>query len=236
MFRVRVGMLVLLMVVVLGFTFDAHGTWAKENSAFRNVSKGSPSVEYVITGKARVWEGTYLYRVKDGKKIISNGFGTASVGAPEWGDFKQVITLPKSPSAMKKTLKVEIYEESMKDGTAINKLTLSLKKGKFSEANSAFKKIAINDPKVTYSFKGEARVFEGVYHYAISDGHNYLAKGYGMASAGGPEWGAFSKKVRIPLSKMPVNGTLMLELYEESAKDGQPINNVDMLLDQLPWN
>ncbi|SDX39784.1 Immunoglobulin-like domain of spore germination [Marininema mesophilum] len=231
----RVGMLALMMVAVVGLTFGVNGASAKDTSAFRKVTKGSPSVEYVVSGKASVWEATYSFRVKDGSKTVSKGFGIASTGAPNWGDFKQVIKLPKSASALKKTLKVELYEESAKDGSEINKIVFPLKKGKFSGKNISFKDISIADPKVKYSFKGEAQVSKGVYHYVIGDGHDYVAVGSGKASADAPKWGKFSKSVSIPLSDVPVNGTLMLELYEKSPKDGQPIHGYLTPLDQLPW-
>lgn len=80
----------------------------------------SPDKElhYQITGKARVWEATVHDRIKEGNKVIAKGFTTASVGAPEWGDFSFDFTIPKTKHK-KRTL--ELFEESMVDGSDLHK-------------------------------------------------------------------------------------------------------------------
>lgn len=74
-----------------------------------------------IAGSARVFEATVSYRLKDEQgHILSKGFTTASVGAPERGDYAAEIKF-KSPGAGKKG-QLEVFEESMKDGSDSNKV------------------------------------------------------------------------------------------------------------------
>ncbi|MFC4077785.1 Gmad2 immunoglobulin-like domain-containing protein [Salinithrix halophila] len=226
--------ILVMMVVVWPTMVHANGS-SQEEEFFRRVKVSKPQVVYEVKGEARVFEGTYHYRVKDGEKIIAKGWGTASEGGPEWGVFSQTIRLPKSKDAMKANLKLELFEESPKDGSEVNRLVLPLRNGIHQKKNGAFRNIQIHEPKVEYRVSGEARVFEGTYDYAVSDGHNYLAKGWGTASKGAPEWGKFKKTIQIPLKKMPVNGTLMLELYELSMENGQPIHHSYVVMDQTPW-
>ena len=72
--------------------------------------------------------------------------------------------------------------------------------------------------------EGEARVFEGNFHYTLEDGHNILAEGAGQADKGAPEWGPFT--LEIQLQEAPTSPHGMLILYEESAKDGTPVNEL----------
>ncbi|MDR6226660.1 Gmad2 immunoglobulin-like domain-containing protein [Desmospora profundinema] len=229
------GLLTLTGLVVAFPTLINANVLAEEDQFFRHVKVSKPQVEYQIEGKARVFEGTYHYRVKDGKETVVQGWGTASAGGPEWGDFKQTIQIPKSKSAMKKNLKLELFEESAKDGSEVNKLVVPLKAGSTGKKNAAFKNIRIDEPKVKYRVSGEARVYEGTYHFAVSDGHDYLVEGWGTASMGAPEWGKFKETIDIPLKEMPVNGTLIMELFEISMKDGQRVHQYEVVLDQTPW-
>ncbi len=79
------------------------------------------------------------------------------------------------------------------------------------------------DSTVGQSFvvKGQARVFEAVLNYSVEDGHNILAEGFANASMGAPEWGDFTFTVKIDT---PTSPTIMLSIFEASAKDGKPIH------------
>ena len=70
----------------------------------------------------------------------------------------------------------------------------------------------------TYEVKGQAKVFEAVLHYVVEDGHNELTEGSINASAGAPAWGDFTHTIQV--KKAEPNSTLMLVLFEKSAKDG----------------
>lgn len=85
--------------------------------------------------------------------------------------------------------------------------------------NDRFQDVTVKKTKEdTFEVKGKARVFEGVVHYVVEDGHNELAAGVTQASAGGPEWGAFH--FTLSVKKENPNTSLTLILFEESAKDG----------------
>ncbi|RNB78768.1 sporulation protein [Brevibacillus fluminis] len=85
--------------------------------------------------------------------------------------------------------------------------------------NDIFKDVTVKKMKAdTFEVKGKAKVFEAVLNYSVEDGHNELAKGSATTSAGAPEWGDFS--FTLTVKKATPNSTLMLILFESSAKDG----------------
>jgi hypothetical protein len=90
--------------------------------------------------------------------------------------------------------------------------------------NNAFRKIEVEGSNGEYTITGEARVFEATLKYRVTDGHVYFIEDFHTASDGGPNWGTFLLEIMIAEEDLPVNGTLTLELYEESAKDGSEIN------------
>jgi hypothetical protein len=77
-----------------------------------------------------------------------------------------------------------------------------------------FEKIAADK----FRIQGEAQIFEANFSWVIEDGHNELKKGYEMTDAGAPEWGKFD--FTIDIQKKNDNSTLILILFEISAKDG----------------
>ena len=78
-----------------------------------------------ITGSAMVFEATVSYRLKDDQgKFLASGFTTASMGAPERGDYNAEVTFT-SPGAGKKG-QLEVYEVSMKDDSDRNKVIIPL--------------------------------------------------------------------------------------------------------------
>jgi hypothetical protein len=96
--------------------------------------------EYTVTGQARIWEASYSYRIRSGKKEIVKGYGTASKGAPEWGNFKEVLIVKKQ-----KNLTLELFEISQENGKEINKLTIKLdeSRGK-TYKNKAFRNVKVS--------------------------------------------------------------------------------------------
>lgn len=85
--------------------------------------------------------------------------------------------------------------------------------------NDIFQKITVaKTGEDTFEIKGQARVFEGHFQYVVEDGHNELADGTVKTSVGAPEWGDFSHTLQV--KKDTPNSTLMLILFEVSAKDG----------------
>ncbi|SHF36646.1 Immunoglobulin-like domain of spore germination [Seinonella peptonophila] len=227
--------LVFLLLMLLFSTSPAFANpYQKANPAFRQVKVDDPKIQFQIKGEAKVWEATLHYRVKAGKKIVAQGFKTASKGAPQWGKFSLDLTLTKS-KVKGKELTLELFEESQANGSEIHKLTIPLKTiDNKKYQNQAFRYVT-GSTQYIYHVKGEARVWEATYHYEVSDGHNILKKGYGTASNGAPKWGTFQQTIKIPKKKMRVNGSIILELYEESMKDGSRKNRYFQRLDQFPW-
>ncbi|HZG16159.1 MAG TPA: Gmad2 immunoglobulin-like domain-containing protein [Candidatus Bathyarchaeia archaeon] len=82
----------------------------------------------------------------------------------------------------------------------------------------------------TYQVKGKAKIFEAVVEYVVEDGHNELASGTAQASKGAPEWGDFT--IDLHVKKDQPNSTLMLILFETSAKDGSRQNELAIALPQ----
>jgi hypothetical protein len=95
--------------------------------------------KYSVTGQAKVWEASYSFRIRSAKKELVKGYGTASKGAPEWGDFKELIKV-----ANEKDLTLELFEVSQEDGKEINKLIIPLDqiKGKVYY-NKAFRDVKV---------------------------------------------------------------------------------------------
>jgi hypothetical protein len=226
----------LWMLVVVLLAFHVTPVFAEENPAFRNVTVAEPKLQFSIQGEARVWGGVFHYQVKAGDQVIQNGVRTISTGAPNWGGFQLDLSLKKS-QVQGKNLVLELYEKSMKDGSNLNQLTVPLNQLENNVyQNQAFRNVT-GQAKYIYQVQGEARVFEANYHFEVSDGHDVLVQGYGTSTHGAPEWGTFQETIEIPRSSVPINGTLLLELYEPNMSDqGSPrLHSYFLALDSFPW-
>lgn len=89
----------------------------------KNDSVGIP---LIIEGKARVFESTFSYRIKDSKgNIIYESHAMSN--APDaglFGNFRLTVVYPKPQTA---TGFVEVFEYSAKDGSEINKVIVPVK-------------------------------------------------------------------------------------------------------------
>lgn len=99
--------------------------------------------------------------------------------------------------------------------------------------NNAFRNVTVTGSNGSYTVTGEARVFEATMQYRVEDGHNYLLEGTHTVDEGAPSWSAFTLNITIPQADLPANGTLTLELFEYSAKDGNPTNEWVVPLDSF---
>lgn len=86
-------------------------------------------------------------------------------------------------------------------------------------ANERFRNVTVQ-PLDAHRFRvsGQAQIFEARFGWVVEDGHNELAKGFESTTAGAPTWGKFSFTVTV--EKDRPNTTLLLILFENSAKDG----------------
>jgi hypothetical protein len=92
-----------------------------------------------------------------------------------------------------------------------------------NEAFKIFEPAPNTDVGTTFKVRGRARVFEAAFSYKFEDGHNVLAEGHVKADAGAPEWGEFEFIVK---SENATNPTGALIIYEASAKNGSPTNQL----------
>ncbi|MFF0827393.1 Gmad2 immunoglobulin-like domain-containing protein [Brevibacillus sp. NPDC003359] len=202
---------------------------AKQNM-FRNIKLTEPALLYTLKGEASVFEGTYQYAVKQGKHVLAKGFGTASQGGPEWGTFAQTVKIPISELIENEPLTLEMFEVNQENGEIINKLSIPLNSSDKVKNNNVFRNLKLAAPSVVYTVSGEASVFEGTYQYAVKQGEQIVAKGFGTASKGGPEWGEFSQEIVIPLKNLSQNKPSTLELFEIDQESGQMKNKMVLLL------
>jgi len=77
-----------------------------------------------VSGLARVFEATVSYELLANGTIIARGFTTASIGAPEWGEFDFEVSYP-TPTANTPAI-LRVYEVSMKDGSPMNVVEVAL--------------------------------------------------------------------------------------------------------------
>lgn len=86
-------------------------------------------------------------------------------------------------------------------------------------SNEVFKNVHVQKTgETTYLVAGQARVFEGVYHYLVRDGNEVIIDGRGKTDAAAPAFGKFSFSVDVN-KKTTIDG-LYLVLFEVGAKDG----------------
>ncbi|SFT01718.1 BsuPI-related putative proteinase inhibitor [Marininema halotolerans] len=100
------------------------------------------------------------------------------------------------------------------------------------QENVSFRRIQVTGQAGLYHVQGETRVFEGVFHYAVSDGHRYLTEGV-LQVGGAPLWSPFDFEISIPHSQLPTNGTLTLELFAESPKDGSRLDPLSIPIEDF---
>lgn len=95
-----------------------------ENDAFQifePAPKASVKNEIIVRGLARVFEGTIQYQFRDNHSILDEGYTTTSEGTEEWNEFEIIIKVDKSAH---RSARIILYEESAKDGSKINELTI----------------------------------------------------------------------------------------------------------------
>lgn len=97
-------------------------------------------------------------------------------------------------------------------------------------SNEAFKNVSVQSlPDNKFQVKGQARVFEATINWSVEDGHYILADGFATADMGAPEWGNF--EFEFSAKKAEANSTMVLILYEASAKDGSQMHTLPIKLE-----
>jgi len=93
-----------------------------QNEAFKDVTISEKDDQMIVTGKARVFEGVFQYRVLSGTDaLLEDHYQTE--GAPAWGEFELTINkeLIKNPGTT-----LELFTYSAKDGAKMDTLTIPL--------------------------------------------------------------------------------------------------------------
>ena len=86
-------------------------------------------------------------------------------------------------------------------------------------SNKRFKDVTVEKiGENKFRILGQGQIFEASFNWIVEDGHNELYKGFQMTDAGAPEWGKF--EFTIDAKKKRENSTLILILFESSARDG----------------
>lgn len=70
----------------------------------------------------------------------------------------------------------------------------------------------------SFVVRGQGQIFEANFGWVVEDGHHQLKDSFHMTDAGAPDWGNF--EFGFEVQKVRKNSTLMLILFESSAKDG----------------
>jgi Intracellular proteinase inhibitor/Immunoglobulin-like domain of bacterial spore germination len=156
-------------------------------------------------GESKTWDTSWDYK-KNGKRVPS-------------GKYVAVITIVASQIDGKK-----IKKDQLQATTDVI----------VPDENTAFRNVKVEGQSGKYKVTGEARVFEGSFHYTVDDGHNYIIdEQVAHVKQGAPEWSPFELNLSIQSEKWPENGTLTLHLYERSEKDGNVIHSYDVALEQF---
>ncbi|MHA0857983.1 DUF3221 domain-containing protein [Paenibacillus sp. CMAA1364] len=198
-----------------------------------STGKSNPTEEPVPPDENTVSEMQegFIFEIKEGSVLVLDNVQSEDFDK-SWTDIFEgyqgnAIWL-KSPQAanLKVGQKVQYWidggvEESFPSQALAEKIEVIAER---SYDNNAFRNVKATGSKGKYTITGEGRVFEATMNYAVSDGHNYLLENFMTLDMGAPEWSAFTLEIQISEHMLPTNGTLMLELFELSAKDGSVIH------------
>lgn len=95
------------------------------NKRFKDVTvERTGDHQFLITGKAQVFEANISWVVEDGHNELKKGFVTTDAGAPAWGNFKFNIDVTKKRA--NSTLTLILFESSAKDGSRQHELPIVL--------------------------------------------------------------------------------------------------------------
>ncbi|MEO7763364.1 MAG: Gmad2 immunoglobulin-like domain-containing protein [Ferruginibacter sp.] len=95
------------------------------NARFKDVSvKKTGDHQFLIKGKAQVFEANISWVVEDGHDELKKGFQMTDAGAPAWGNFTFSIDVQKK--RQNSTLTLILFESSAKDGSRQYELPVRL--------------------------------------------------------------------------------------------------------------
>ncbi|GGC74387.1 hypothetical protein GCM10007216_01240 [Thalassobacillus devorans] len=92
-----------------------------EGEAFRNVEVSGKNGSYVITGEAKLFEGSFIYNVEDGHNmLIENTTHEVDEAAPSWSSFELEIDIAEDQLPENGTLTLTLFEIDPKSGNPTN--------------------------------------------------------------------------------------------------------------------
>ncbi|WP_404451614.1 Gmad2 immunoglobulin-like domain-containing protein [Virgibacillus necropolis] len=92
-----------------------------ENESFKDVTVNESGNQFVVTGKARVFEGVFQYAIINKSEIVKQD-NYHTEGAPTWGEFE--IAFDKELATT-----IELFFFSAKDGSKTDVLKIPLDMG-----------------------------------------------------------------------------------------------------------
>ena len=95
------------------------------NARFKDVTvERTGDHQFLIKGKAQVFEANISWVVEDGHEELKKGFQMTDAGAPAWGNFSFSIDVQKKRA--NSTLTLILFESSAKDGSRQHELPVRL--------------------------------------------------------------------------------------------------------------
>ena len=95
------------------------------NNSFRRISVTRIQPDsFIVKGQARIFEAVVEWVIEDGHSELYKGYKTASIGAPEWGDFIIHVKAPKREQNTR--LHMILFYSSPKDGMRADELPVYL--------------------------------------------------------------------------------------------------------------
>ncbi|WP_226675790.1 BsuPI-related putative proteinase inhibitor [Mesobacillus jeotgali] len=177
-----------------------------------------------------------VYQYSEGKSF-TQAFETLTLkpqGKMKWMESWDYSTAGKRVPEGEYTVTAQLKATSINGKPVGDKKPLTDTKTMYIPGeNPVFKGVVSEGNKGNYIIKGEARPINGKFFYTVEDGHNQLIPETEVApGAKYPKWKPFSLEISIPESKLPQNGSVILNLYER-GKDGEIIHTYPVLLERF---
>ncbi|CAM3773392.1 Intracellular proteinase inhibitor BsuPI domain-containing protein [Mesobacillus thioparans] len=177
-----------------------------------------------------------VYQFSEGK-AFAQAFEKLKLKPHESIKWRESWDYKKGESRVKEgeyTVTAQVKAISVNGKAVMDKQQLTDKKQMYIPGeNPVFKGIHPEGSKGSYKIFGEARPIDGKFFYTVEDGHNELiAETEIVQHSKYPAWTPFTIEITLPESKLPKNGSLILNLYERS-KEGEIIHTYPVLLERF---
>jgi hypothetical protein len=212
---------------------NVHLTLVLQNNSSQNIEltfSSGQQFEIVVVNENN--EEVYRYS-KD--KMFTQAIESKLIKAGsqlEWQDVWETSGIQKGSYYVKAQIIAKETNPAVSKDQLAAETSLELEENRAKE-NTAFQNINVTGENGNYIISGEARVFEAIFNYRVSNGHSYLIEDYIQVHEGAPSWSKFELEVLLNEEQLPENGTVILELFEQSAKDGSDTNQLFIPLESF---